>query len=476
MSIELYWSYSEIFGSEISYEQLTSHLAEFSQDSVLWHCAAISYGAKIWEANLRKPNSLLDQELENAIRFYFPQRLAFIITHRLLAKDRRVPFHRRQILAIQKLALQHCGTSGTTVDAKPHVFGLLLLMVSDHLHQSHSASNRKVLERPSDFAELMADLLPISEAGDEHLGLSLARTRMLLERIAAKHLGRPGYFDIIGTFETTTGIAFNKFRSFLFASVAYINVLSFTEILMKRGDVCLNSHRFKRTALTANELSAAFAFLSETANSVTRRIANRDYGLNDLTELRRSPLLDRWWNVGRTDQWCGYLILDPIYLFDKVQTAPYWLLRSIYGQSFSIFWGVLFEDYCNELMNQACFDSSLQYISNPEKSGKRQICDGILLEDKRIILLEYKVCMMSAEAKYSGDPSLLQRGIEKHLVRSSDGKKATEQLGDAIEHLFGSERGIENLTPDWKNLTEVMPCVITMDAIGGAIGLSPMLQ
>lgn len=477
MSIGVYDSYADVTGKSSSFEQVLSLLKRFSRDSLLWHCAALNYGARVWESNVAATSSEVNSNFMAALDFYYPPHFSVRLKSRALsASNPIVPFHRRQLLALQKLILQHSPASGIDVGGEPHAFGLLLLMINDHLHPNKSRLNDTVSSN-YDFAVLISEFLPISESSEERLGAILRILNKMLGPLTEARRTKGPSFDTIAEFEATTTIPYETFRAFICGAVAYLNGLDFKVVLQDPGRIYLNSHRFSTTTLVDSQLSSIFQFLSAGGEILKRRMAERNFGIHDFTELRRTPMVERWLNVGLVNQWCGYLVTDPIYLFDKLITAPYWLAANKHDVAFRIFWGSLFEDYCHEVMQEAITASEMIYIPDVRNDDGQQLCDALVLEGDRLIIMEYKGFMLSAEAKYSGDADLLLQSLERNLVRSSRGqKKGVDQLRATLSYLFGPKRWIETLFPQWRDIREVFPCIVTLDSIGAAVGLSPMLQ
>jgi hypothetical protein len=189
------------------------------------------------------------------------------------------------------------------------------------------------------------------------------------------------------------------------------------------------------------------------------------------------PLITRWWNVGLRNQWCGHVVLDPIFLSNKALTAPYWIASDRYGDAFRSFWGNLFEDYMNQLMDALTRGTQMAYLPSPLTDDGKQICDGMILEGDTAILLEYKSFMLSAESKYHNSSETLHESLTRNLVQNSKGKpKGVRQLSAAVENLFGAHTPCHNRRLATSSVRTVIPCIITLDSVGGAIGINGFLQ
>jgi hypothetical protein len=243
------------------------------------------------------------------------------------------------------------------------------------------------------------------------------------------------------------------------------------------GAVCLSTGRFSNSAFSPEEIERLFSFCSREVGVVRAEILRADSGTNDFTAIRKMPVIPYWWNVGTLQQCCGYLVLDPIFLFDKALTEPYWAASNSKGQKFRQFWGQIFEDYVNAILSDACKETNMRFAPNIVTQSNEQLCDGMILEGETLIILEYKSVMMTARAKYGNDPTILLAEIEAKLVKNAEGRrKGVLQLNKTVDLLFGDSRLIENVYPNWRKIKRVMPCVVTLDSIGGAIGMSSLLQ
>ena len=397
MSIEIYESFKGLTGAEANYESLITAISSFSRHSLLWHCGAVNYGTRVWDSGAAE----MSEDTLAALRSYFPLSIATRLNAGYFFKSPRVVFHRRQLLALQKLAFLHSGESGRNISFEPHAFGRLLLIINDHLHNAELTFPH-VLTTDLEFAAWIGEYLPITEIGSEELGASLARTLLMLGPLTrARNDGNPRY-DAMRHFELTTGISLPSFRGFLFAIQAYQNNLTFTKLRKEPGDLYLNHHRFKETSLRQEDVVVLFRYLAKSAREIAEVIQSRDFGINDTTGLRKVPIVERWMNNGLTSQWCGYLALDPIFLWDRLLTAPYWLSSDHFGQPFRSFWGHIFEDYCNQLMREATASSKATYVGDVCWKGGRQLTDGLLLEGDTLVVLEYKGFMLSAERNILG--------------------------------------------------------------------------
>jgi hypothetical protein len=471
MSLISYLSFEAIFKRRSETSEFVSLLSKFTAESLLWNCAALNLGLRVWDSASEQT-----QEQDSAIQTYFVPRIALEIVKRFWSRDQEVLLHRRQLLLLQKLAIAHGTRDGMDVNLHPKAFGILLLMANDHLHNPNFVP-RPTVETVEDYVYLMSELLPISETGDEEIGTSFIRTRKMLGDLTQARKGQNIWFDAAAEFESATGITHEELDSFLLGLTSYVNARTLNELWANPGMVCVTHLAFKDTNLGVSKILRLFDFCSSSMDRAKQEILKRDFGFNDVTALRTHPVINRWWNVGLTNQWCGHVILDPIFLSNKALTAPYWISSKKYGDAFRRFWGDLFEDYMNQFMVALCRDTQMIYIPDPRAGDGRQICDGMIIEGDTAILFEYKSFMLSAEAKYHNVPQVLQEALTRNLVQNSKGKpKGARQLSAAVETLFNSDLHSDERATSVANVKTVIPCIVTLDSVGGAIGINGFLQ
>jgi hypothetical protein len=205
----------------------------------------------------------------------------------------------------------------------------------------------------------------------------------------------------------------------------------------------------------------------------------KDNGANDLTIFRKYPLILQYYNLHLKSGWCGYLMMDALFVLDKIITGPYWHANAKYGSKLRRFWGAVFESYVNELMQRMCAGTQSRFIPDPRPASdpQIQICDGILIHGDSIVLMEYKSNMFRADTKYNGDHEALAREIENKFVRDKDSgsRKGVLQLAEAVKLLFGSDN--KEVVPgiNISSIKNVYLYLVTLDAIGGTMGISPFL-
>jgi hypothetical protein len=174
-------------------------------------------------------------------------------------------------------------------------------------------------------------------------------------------------------------------------------------------------------------------------------------------------------------------MLDNHFFLEKIQTGPYWSASASHGLKLRKFWGAIFEKYVNDLMTRACSGTAAKFIADPRPADGSdiQICDGIVATQDALVLIEYKSSMFRADTKYSGNPTVLLKEIEKKLVRDKEAnqKKGVQQLAAAVHAIYKTGKPQEVLPQiDWARIKRVYLCIVTLDSIGETIGMSALLN
>jgi hypothetical protein len=206
-------------------------------------------------------------------------------------------------------------------------------------------------------------------------------------------------------------------------------------------------------------------------------LRNRDEGPNDLTIFRKYPLIQQYYDLHLKTAWFGLLMMDNIFLLEKIQSGPYWTANESHGVRLRRFWGAVFEKYVNELLKQATKGTDSIFLPDPRASDpNKQLCDGVVISGDSIVFMEYKSSMFRADTKYGGSFAALADEIGKKLVRDKEAgrKKGVEQLAESVRHVFGSGEGLPGV--DHRKIKRVYLYLVTLDSVGGTVGMSPYLD
>jgi hypothetical protein len=105
------------------------------------------------------------------------------------------------------------------------------------------------------------------------------------------------------------------------------------------------------------------------------------------------------------------------------------------------------------------------------------VCDAIILCGSAAVFIEYKGATFTAGAKYSGNPALLRKEVERNLIENELGRrKGISQLAEAIRRTCKKTNPDQIPGLDLSNVRAIYPLLITRDGIGDAFIISELLR
>ena len=478
----VYETYEEFHGRKSTMDELIADVAQFSQQSMLWVCAVIITGMQLWDRIDNQPAGVFD----TLIKLYFDRPFhARLLAGFWGANPRKVLFHRRQILLIAKLSIKHGAKGSLDARVNAQLIGQTLLKANDQL--SHGLLDERSLPKEGgfpttreDLSKLVVEMLATGEDGSIHIPQMMTRSHLMLTRFVEELRGHSDWIDLAGEYETTTGLSLEEREAMIMAVHSRYGAQLSKDLYRDPGVLPLKEGNFGTTAVSRTKASAFLSAVSGTVPAMAKELNVKDDGANDTTVFRKYPLIGPFYNGHLKNAWLGYLMMDNGFLLEKVLSGPYWHAVSKYGQRLHRFWGAVFERYVHELMMAATTGTSSTYLPDPRSAvdPSVQLCDGVLRWDDCLVLMEYKGAIFRADAKYSGNPTMLAAEIEKKLVHDhqSGKKKGVEQLAEAVKIVFGP--GGETTFPQisLKGIKRVYLYIITLDSIGGTIGMSTLLN
>jgi len=308
----------------------------------------------------------------------------------------------------------------------------------------------------------------------------VTRSHLMLTRFANEFRNHKDWIDVAGEYQNATGLTPEENEAMIFGAHARYGEDLSKLLYREPGVLPLKESNFATTAIKPERVSAFLDSLAATPYTMAQELLVRDNGPNDLTIFRKYPLVQQFYNLHLKTAWCGFLMMDNVFFLDKVLTGPYWHANATYGQRIHRFWGSVFEKYANELMRRALEGTNSQYLPDPRpiNDPNVQICDGLVLAGDSLVLMEYKGSVFRADTKYSGNHVVLAAEIGKKFVHDheSKNKKGVVQLAEAVKALFGPDGS--DLFPqiDLKKIKRVYLYIVTLDSIGGTIGMSALLN
>jgi hypothetical protein len=462
-----YATFESMHGAKSSLSELIGRLRLFSRASVISLCSFIGLVLKLWEPgayDLKRYDHLISCAFDPLRGDWY--KLAARLQHPELV------FHRRQLLLLAKLAAIHCPVVGVDAwNTAPGFFGTVLLMANDHFH--YGLTEWVGVGELDKVKRLLAEFIPVSEGAGFRPEHKLVRSHLML-KYASQFRCSPNFIDIPAQFQEVKGLSLADYQALCFGLFAKCATFSIEELQRGPSAFTFVEPNFHAMALPKRSVTLFLEEVASTPEHLTARIKHRDYGPNDFTELRKHPLI----SVSK-----GFLPIDIRFLVEKFESGPYWAINDIdknTGDRLRRLWGEVFEVYMNDLLTESLKQTGAQFIPDPRcaEDPSRQVCDGLILQDESLVLLEYKSSMFSAETKYSGNVPLLVEEVEKKLVRDKAElkKKGVEQLADAVVRLFRNEEKAAVRGLELNGVTRVYPLLVTLDGIGGSLLVSRLLN
>jgi hypothetical protein len=476
MILATYATYEQMHGYKSTIADLIRQLQQFSRESVLYACAVTGIILKLWEREGWRTN--YDVAIDGA--FEFIRGDWFKVAARL--KNPELVFHRRQLLFLMKLAVEHCPASGDDLArAVRGSFGTMLLMVNDHFHYGlYPFPGRDGVDEFEKLSRVVAEFVPVSEYSGFLIENKLARAHIMMTKYTNQLRGHADFIDIGAEYEKVTGISLLDYEALALGLFTRCTVNITLEALRTNAWVAaIRPENFHQTAIPRVTVDAFLREFTDTPEGVAASIAasrraRQDFGPNDFTVFRKKPLIREVY---------GSLPTDVFFVIEKFETGPYWCISGIdtsTGDKLHRFWGAVFEQYVNGAVAAATKMAGSRFIPNPRliSDPNVQVCDALLIEGDALVVMEYKASMFTARSKYSGDHVRLRDEIEAKLVRdrAENKKKGVEQLADAVALLF-SDPSVELIKGlDVSSIKRVYPLLVTLDDLGASLLISRLLN
>lgn len=155
-------------------------------------------------------------------------------------------------------------------------------------------------------------------------------------------------------------------------------------------------------------------------------LVRSDLYATDTVVLRKHPI------VALTDD--EYLVLDRHFVTEAVSSGVYWhlfdTLEGVQRERLRELWGRLFELYVHDLLGH--YYPPVSQMLRVNVSYTDGEIDALLDFGEVVILVEAKASLLFRKARFSRDPSVFERDIQKKFVETPEGKpKALKQLANA---------------------------------------------
>lgn len=154
------------------------------------------------------------------------------------------------------------------------------------------------------------------------------------------------------------------------------------------------------------------------------------------------------------------ILLDIGFLIDQLYKAQTFSLRSFfYNKGVKKYDQIktteFMEQYFFDKIMNACFPTQEKFNNLDLKSkNKKQLIDYVVKDGTKILLIEFKDVLLSADAKHSADATTLFAALDLNLISSKSGKpKGLGQLMNAIQY-------IDKMPVEFNNIISSSNCII----------------
>jgi hypothetical protein len=446
----------EFFGGDLaSSNDFQTQCRKFSRDKLIRACSVLNCVLK--DLNSVLPNLNVHEAL---LRILFsPQIADELVQNSRSDTHARVFFHRRQLLNVIKEGIRSQTTEGLDpYESKNNEeFARLLLMANDLLYRDDQES------RLPD--KILLNMVQINEYSPSSLPNKIARTYYMLNKFFNEAPKGPTFVDIPQIFEKATSIPISTYNHLNVGIFSKYLTYTFEDYQKKKDSFFLNPDWFRNAPVKPDIISRFFEEVSGNALRLQGELQSRDFGIDDLTALRKYP-------VFREEH--QYLV-DLFFIGDKLETGAFWSAHQSLGGKDRLklhaFWGMLFESYVLWMLDHYSEPTLNQVSKNPKtKNGNIEISDTAIRCGESLVLIETKGSTFTAEAKYGSSPKKLLEEIHTKLVGGDDEKKGVTQLASSLKYVAFS-----NLS-DISTIRRVYPVIITRDDIGGSFYINSLLN
>jgi hypothetical protein len=295
---------------------------------------------------------------------------------------------------------------------------------------------------------LAAALIPFSNyIGRVDYLNAIARTQIILTETAnlPRAAASADFANIEELFRQTTGISLTDFAALVFGLLTRYLRLTLDDLFRNPDTYFVPPSFFDRTAMEPATVDRFLQLISVEVEEFRQQLEHHaSRPLTDMFVFQASPCI-------RNAQGSLFCV-DPIALIEKASSGVYWMLdTTLYAANNRLFrfWGLLFEEYVNRLLLTG-YNQALGQISvNPVFRDGAEVSDACVVEGGDLVLLEHKASILTAEAKYSGDPEAFERDVVRKLVQENHEPKGVSQLGHSIQRILRCDLipSLPNLRP-----------------------------
>src|SRR5580765_8198431 len=203
MQMRTYATFEEMHGYQSTLDELISRLRVFSRESVVYVCSVTGIILKPWQGhNWAREN--YDSTIDSVFEFI----RADFYKRAIRVNEGEMVFHRRQLLLLMKLAIEHCPENGRDLMKAPRgTFGTILLMANDQFHFGLLPSpDADTTDEYDKVSRLVAEFVPINEYSGAGWEYKITRANLLMTRYAYELRDHRDFINVPEEFERLSGI------------------------------------------------------------------------------------------------------------------------------------------------------------------------------------------------------------------------------------------------------------------------------
>jgi hypothetical protein len=438
----------EILQKEPAVDDLHAILKKYQRNEVILFLGKLNCLLGNWK---NEPAKELDRALSNYVLQKYRARLDLIRK----GPNVRIVFSRLTLLYLVKQACLVCPETGlnlTSEQGRTDV-GVCCLMANDLVLPFVPNRSNSILQK-------LANILPFADyISADHYPMEIARTVMILEDILQSPAlkAESNYIDLAALFENHFGFSAKTFCHMVFGC-ATLSIQATPETLQKAPDALLLRDTFFQHSVVAPETAKKF-FTKLTIPEAEFAKQIQDAASrpgDDLTIIQKFPLIEIVPN--------RYLCLDPGFLIEKAGRGFYWSLfselNSRLQSSLPPFWGTVFEDYVNHIVQES-YKGRGRFVPQPRFPNGDASFDACIVEGRDLVVFEHKSSVIRADAKYGGDINRLEKELLlKFIHGEGKEKKGVSQISHSLVRFFSGENLADINSQD---ISRVFPVIVGLE-------------
>jgi hypothetical protein len=336
----------------------------------------------------------------------------------------------------------------------------LMLKSGELLYKEHV-----VVENELDsYANIAAEFLPSYEiTSPTDPMFSFLRFYIWLTKIIPRVPKHILTFDLEAEFQNLFPFSIITYAEFVATFAMHAITERQNQTYDKPIDATLRKTWFKNTNIPSAKIDQMFETVCFSLDSMPKSSDTLGYG--DFEFLK-----DRPYFLFNGEMY----MLDYEFALGKLESAVIWrVLRSLpknKREPWLSYWGHVFEEYVTWMFEIYATPTLNKLYPNPTYvKSTDQICDQIIICGGTAVLIEAKLATCKAADRYSGDYNKVKHYLEEKLVKA----KGVNQLLNAVKRVGAANEDV----PDYfKNISTIIPVVITRDDIGGCWGVNAYLN